>query len=327
MMPVGRIRSHTRASTPCSCSHALHYDHQPPRFAHLPLDDMTVHPTTSAPAIAPGAMPGNTEDAIAASATRLRAGGHAPRIAVLLGSGWAPFADAVQGASAIPYADLPAFPVLNVGGHAGRVILGRIGAHEVAVLAGRKHAYETGTADGMKGAVRALARAGVQVLVQTNAAGSLTHALQPGAAMLISDHLNLSQASPLFGEAGDERFVSMVDAYDPTLRAQAQEAARSLGSTLAEGVYAWFMGPQFETPAEIRMCQVLGAQAVGMSTVPETIVARHAGMKVLAISLLTNMAAGLSGEKLSHAHTLASAAAASTRAVALLERIVATLRL
>jgi purine-nucleoside phosphorylase len=145
--------------------------------------------------------------------------------------------------------------------------------------------------------------------------------------MLISDHINLAQASPLFGESGDDRFVSMVDAYDPALRAQAMEAARALGQPLGEGVYAWFMGPQFETPAEIRMCQLLGARAVGMSTVPETIIARHAGMKVLAISLLTNMAAGLSGEKLSHAHTLASAAAASTRAVALLERIVATMRL
>ncbi len=263
--------------------------------------------------------------AITTSAERLRAGGHAPRIAVLLGSGWGPFADAVQGAVSIPYAELPAFPVLHVGGHAGRVILGRIGRHEVAVLAGRKHAYETGTSDGMKSAVRALARAGVQVLVQTNAAGSLTHALAPGATMLIADHINLSQASPLFGEPGDDRFVSMVDAYDPALREGARAAVRTLApsmNSIGEGVYAWFMGPQFETPAEIRMFQVLGAQAVGMSTVPETIVARHAGLRVLAISLLTNMAAGLSGEKLSHAHTLASAAAASERAVAQLRAIV-----
>jgi len=263
--------------------------------------------------------------AVEASATRLRATGRRATIAVLLGSGWGPFADAVEDPLAIPYAELPAFPVLNVGGHAGHVVLGRLGPHEVAVLAGRKHAYETGTADGMKGAVRTLAKAGVKVLVQTNAAGSLTHALPPGATMLLSDHLNLSQASPLFGEPGDDRFVSMVDAYDPALRAGARAAVASLGAnrdTIGEGVYAWFLGPQFETPAEIRMCQVLGAQAVGMSTVPETIAARHAGLRVLAISLLTNMAAGLSNERLSHAHTLATAAAASERAVAQLTAIV-----
>jgi purine-nucleoside phosphorylase len=163
------------------------------------------------------------------------------------------------------------------------------------------------------------------VLVQTNAAGSLTHALPPGSTMLITDHINFSQQSPLFGEAGDERFVSMVDAYDPALRAGALAAVRRLGAGLnsvGEGVYAWFMGPQFETPAEIRMFQLLGAQAVGMSTAPETIVARHAGMRVLAISLLTNMAAGLSGERLSHAHTLTRAAAAGGRAVAQLRAIV-----
>lgn len=263
--------------------------------------------------------------AIETSAARLLASGRRPRIAVLLGSGWGPFAHVVQEPLVVPYAGLPAFPRLAVGGHAGEVVLGRLGAHEVAVLAGRKHAYETGTADGMKGAVRTLARAGVKVLVQTNAAGSLTHALPPGSTMLISDHLNLSQLSPLVGERGDDRFVSMVDAYSAALRASARAAVARLGAahaSLGEGVYAWFVGPQFETPAEIRMCQVLGAQAVGMSTVPETIAARHAGLRVLAISLLTNMAAGLSDEKLSHAHTLATAAAASERAVAQLRAIV-----
>ncbi|MBI5718500.1 MAG: purine-nucleoside phosphorylase [Burkholderiales bacterium] len=266
--------------------------------------------------------------AVEATAARLRATGRRPAIAVLLGSGWGPFADAVQDPLAIPYEELPAFPVLQVGGHAGRVVLGRLGRHEVAVLAGRKHAYETGTADGMKAAVRSLARAGVQVLVQTNAAGSLTLALPPGSTMLIADHLNLAQQSPLFGEPGDERFVSMVNAYDAALREGARAALRGLQGqepgldAIGEGVYAWFMGPQFETPAEIRMMQLLGAQAVGMSTVPETIVARHAGLRVLAVSLLTNMAAGLSDEKLSHAHTLATAAAASARAVAQLTAIV-----
>jgi purine-nucleoside phosphorylase len=271
-----------------------------------------------------------TSPEIDASVARLRDGGAAPRIAVLLGSGWGPFAERVLDPVAVPYAELPAFPVLGVGGHAGRVLLGRIGAQRVAVLAGRKHAYESGEPTGMKGALRTLAALGVRVLVQTNAAGSLTHALPPGTPMLIADHLNLPQRSPLAGEAGevgDQRFVAMTDAYDPALRAQARAAAARAGTSLAEGVYAWVLGPQFETPAEIRMLQALGAQAVGMSTVPETILARHAGLRVLAVSLMTNMAAGLSTEPLSHAHTLATAQAASARAVALLETIVSALEL
>jgi purine-nucleoside phosphorylase len=288
------------------------------------------------PPSAPAPASANAE--VEASTATLLATGRHPAIAVLLGSGWGPFAEAVEDRLEVPYAALPAFPTLNVGGHAGRVVLGRVGGHEVAVLAGRKHAYETGTADGMKGAIRTLARAGVKVLVQTNAAGSLTHALPPGSTMLIADHLNVAQASPLVGEPGDARFVSMVNAYDAELRRQARDAVAALGSTagkdrgndwgkIGEGVYVWFMGPQFETPAEIRMFQLLGATAVGMSTVPETILARHAGLRVLAVSLLTNMAAGLSAEELSHAHTLASAAAASKRAVAQLTAIVAGMRL
>lgn len=275
----------------------------------------TPSPGSPTPAVAAAA-------AIEASAARLLDTGRRPRIAVVLGSGWGPFAQALADPLTLPYTALPAFPSLGVGGHAGEVVLGRLGRHEVAVLAGRKHAYETGTADGMKGAIRTLARAGVRAIVLTNAAGSLTHALPPGSTMLVADHINMSHSSPLFGETGDTRFVSMVDAYDPALRAGARAAVQRLGHPLAEGVYAWFMGPQFETPAEIRMFQLLGAQAVGMSTAPETILARHAGLRVLAVSLLTNMAAGLSSEKLSHAHTLASAAAASERAVAQLAAIV-----
>jgi purine-nucleoside phosphorylase len=276
--------------------------------------------------VADAASASAAAQAIASSAERLRRTGLAPRIAVLLGSGWGPFAGRVRDPIEIAYAELPAFPVLGVGGHAGRVVLGRIGPHEVAVLAGRKHAYETGVPDGMSGAIRTLAAAGVSVLVQTNAAGSLTHALPPGSPMLLGDHINLVQRSPLVGEAGDSRFVAMADAYDPQLREQARAAAARFGQPLAEGVYAWVLGPQFETPAEIRMLQLLGAQAVGMSTVPETILARHAGLRVLALSLMTNMAAGLSAEALSHAHTLAMAQAASERAVGLLEAVVTALQ-
>ncbi|HPP82044.1 MAG TPA: purine-nucleoside phosphorylase [Rubrivivax sp.] len=267
-------------------------------------------------------------DAVAASSERLRARGGAPRVAVLLGTGWASFAARVQGGEVVPYGELPAFPATAVRGHEGRVVLGRIGAHEVIVLAGRQHAYESGEPVGMKGAIRTLAALGVQVLVQTNAAGSLDAALPAGTPMLISDHLNVPQRSPLVGDAdaaGDARFVAMTDAYCPRLRAQARAAAQRAGLALAEGVYAWMLGPQFETPAEIRMLRVLGARAVGMSTVPETILARHAGLRVLGLSLITNLAAGLGDETLGHAHTLAAAQAASARSAALLETIVTAL--
>jgi len=254
---------------------------------------------------------------------RDRLGERRPHIAVLLGSGWGPFADAVTDAVAVPYAALPAFPRLAIGGHAGLLTAGRIGQQDVLVLAGRKHTYEAGEADGMKGVIRTLAALGVELLVQTNAAGSLDHAMPPGTVMLVEDHLNLVQRSPLVGEAGDGRFVDMGTAYDATLRVQAQAAAvATTGHALPVGVYAWVLGPQFETPAEIRMLQRLGAQAVGMSTVPETILARHAGLKVLALSLMTNMAAGLSAETLSHGHTMATAQAAGERAVALLAAVV-----
>jgi purine-nucleoside phosphorylase len=261
-----------------------------------------------------------------AAALRQRLGADAPRIAVLLGSGWGPFAEQVQGAVDMPYAELPAFPALAIGGHAGLLRCGRLGDTPLVVLAGRQHAYETGRADGMKGAIRSLAAWGVQVLVQTNAAGSLDPAMRPGDLMLVSDHLNIAQRSPLEGESGDARFCDLCAAYDPALRAQARAAARAAGTPLHEGVYAWVLGPQFETPAEIRMLRGLGAQAVGMSTVPETILARHAGLRVLALSLLTNMAAGLQAETLSHAHTLAGAAAASEHAVRLLAALVQVLK-
>ena len=266
-------------------------------------------------------------DLIEHSAARLRASGKHPKIAVLLGTGWGPVADRVLDAVDIPYAELPAFPKLAIGGHAGTVRLGTLGGREVAVLAGRKHAYETGEADGMKGAIRTLAALGVQVLLQTNASGCMEAAWRPGDLMLITDHINLTQRSPLFNETSDQRFVDMSAAYDPALGARALAVAQARGVTLHEGVYAWVMGPQFETPAEIRWLRGCGAQAVGMSTVPETILARHAKMRVLALSMFTNMAAGMADQTLSHAHTMATAQAASERAVGLLEAVVAALEL
>ena len=253
---------------------------------------------------------------------RAKAPAARPRIAVVLGSGWGGATAHVTEARRIPYSELSGFPHATVAGHSGELWLGRLGPHDVAVMSGRKHAYETGDVDGMKLPLRTLRALGCEVLVQTNAAGSTWPGMGPGALMLITDHLNLPQRSPLVGESGPERFVNMADAYDPALRAGAQAWARERGVALHEGVFAWFMGPQFETPAEIRMAQLLGAQAVGMSTVPETILARHAGMRVLALSLITNMAAGLSDESLSHAHTLAQADAAGALAAELLAGII-----
>lgn len=241
-----------------------------------------------------------------------------PRVAVVLGSGWSVLTDRVQGAIGIPYAELKGFPQATVAGHDGVLWLGHIGATAVAVMSGRQHGYETGKIDAMKTPMRVLQRLGCSVLVQTNAAGSLRADMPAQSLMLLSDHINLSQRSPLVGESGSERFVNMVDAYDPVLRAQAKSIAAKRGIPLHEGVYVWAFGPQFETPAEIRMFRQLGADAVGMSTVPETILARHAGMRVLALSIITNMAAGLSSEPLSHAHTVAQAQSVSGVAASLL---------
>jgi purine-nucleoside phosphorylase len=245
-----------------------------------------------------------------------------PRVAVLLGSGWGGFAAGLDDAVRVPYAELPGFPGAGVAGHAGELWLGRLGTREVAVLSGRRHTYEDGSASGMKDALATLRALGVDVLAQTNAAGSLDPAMPAGSLMLVRDHLNLVQRSPLVGVDGSERFVDMGEAYDAALRAAAQAAAARRGVKLHEGVYAWMLGPQFETPAEIRMLRALGADAVGMSTVPETIIARWLGMKVLGLSLVTNLAAGLSSQALSHAHTLAQAEAAAAQASALLAEVV-----
>ncbi len=245
-----------------------------------------------------------------------------PRVAVVLGSGWGGLTDHVGDAVRIPYTDLPGFPLATVAGHAGELWLGRIGAVEVAVMSGRKHGYETGAVDGMKLPLRCLHALGCEVLVQTNAAGSLNTEMAAGSLMLIADHINLPQRSPLVGETGSERFVGMADAYDRALRLGARQVATRLGVHLHEGVYLWCFGPQFETPAEIRAFRMLGADAVGMSTVPETLIARHAGMRVLALSLITNRAAGLSDESLSHALTLSAAQAASERAGGLLAAVI-----
>lgn len=243
-----------------------------------------------------------------------RAPGFKPKIAIILGSGLGGFAEEVKAVATIPYAELPGFPQTTVGSHAGRLVLGHVGPTPVAVLQGRAHYYERGKADEMRGAIHAVAELGCETLLQTNAAGSLRLDMPPGSVMAISDHINFAGINPLFGIGPGEnsRFVDMVDAYDPALRKQLLEAARAANVRCHEGVYIFFSGPSFETPAEIRAARTLGADAVGMSTAPETILARHAGMKVVAMSLMTNYAAGLVPGALGHEQTLAVASAASS---------------
>jgi purine-nucleoside phosphorylase len=233
--------------------------------------------------------------------------GFRPKVAVVLGSGLGGFAAEVKQVATIPYGELPGFPRTTVGSHAGKLVLGHVGPTPVAVLQGRAHYYERGRADEMKGAIDTLAGLGCETLLQTNAAGSLRLDMPPGSAMVVTDHINFTGVNPLFGESGNGRFVDMVDAYDPELAAQMLAAARSANIPCHDGVYIWFSGPSFETPAEIRAARTLGADAVGMSTVPETILARRAGLRVAALSLMTNYAAGLGGDKLGHEQTLAVA--------------------
>jgi inosine/guanosine/xanthosine phosphorylase family protein len=239
-----------------------------------------------------------------------RAPGFKPRVAVLLGSGLGPFADEVKAVANISYGELPGFPETTVGSHAGRLVLGHVGPTPVAVMQGRGHYYERGRPDEMAVALRTMAALGCETLLQTNAAGSLHLDMPPGALMAITDHINFTGVNPLFG-VNEGRFVDMVDAYDPALTEKLLAAAVAAGVACHKGVYIWFCGPSFETPAEIRASRILGADAVGMSTAPETIIARHAGMKVVALSLMTNYAAGMVPGKLGHELTMSVARAAS----------------
>lgn len=242
----------------------------------------------------------------AAAIVRERAGEAPIALGLVLGSGLGHLADAVDGVS-LDYADLPGFPEAGVSGHSPKLVVGDLEGTRVAVLGGRAHYYESGDAAVMRAPLETLVALGVPRLILTNAAGSFRPDIPPGALMLISDHINYSGLNPLIGEKSDRRFVAMADAYSPHLRRALLAAAEAEGVPLAEGVYAWYSGPSFETPAEIRALRILGADAVGMSTVPEVILARFLGLEVAAISTITNMAAGLSDEKLSHEHTKAMA--------------------
>jgi len=241
-----------------------------------------------------------------AAIIRAHAGDEAPELALILGSGLGHLAGMVEGV-AIPYADLPGFPHAGVSGHNPVLAVGRLEGRRVVILGGRAHYYESGRADVMRPALEALRDIGCRRLILTNAAGSLRADLPPGGLMLLSDHIAFAGTNPLIGEPSEARFVPMTDAHDLTLRAGLRAAAGAEGVALPEGVYCWFSGPSFETPAEIRAARVLGADAVGMSTVPEVILARFLGLHCAAVSVITNMGAGLSGESISHEHTKAMA--------------------
>ncbi len=230
-----------------------------------------------------------------------------PRVAVVLGSGLGAFASELTGTTEIPYSEIPGFPKSTAIGHAGKLIIGNLGDTAVAIMAGRVHLYEGYSAVEAAFGARALGTFGVRTLVVTNAAGGIGAHLQQGSLVLISDHINLQGQNPLTGpndETLGPRFPDMTEAYSHRLRALAQRVAEGMGLHLHEGVYAALPGPSYETPAEIRYLRAIGADLVGMSTVPEVIAANHMGLEVLGISCVTNLASGLSGKKLDHKEVL-----------------------
>lgn len=271
----------------------------------MAIDGVDVDPTTDP-----------KRAALAAAAAIAKATGTTNHdVAVVLGSGWAPAAGALgESTASVPMADLPGFTPPSAEGHSGTVHSLRIGSRSVLVLLGRTHAYEGHPLASVVHAVRTAAACGVENLVLTNAAGGLRDDMTVGQPVLIRDHLNLTARSPLIGA----QFVDLVDAYSPRLR----EIARSVDPSLAEGVYAGLPGPHYETPAEINMLRVIGADLVGMSTVHETIAARAEKMAVLGISLVTNLAAGITGEPLNHEEVLEVGRSSATRMGHLLAQVI-----
>jgi purine-nucleoside phosphorylase len=255
-----------------------------------------------------------------------------PDIAVVLGSGLSPFADTLVDATVIEYPAIEHMPVVTVPGHAGKLVIGRLpdvpDSPVIAALAGRVHFYEGHSMDTVVFPVRVLVSLGAKLVLLTNAAGAITPTSRPGDLVLISDHLNLQGTNPLIGpndSALGPRFPDMTRLWDPELRAIAQRAARDEGTELREGVYAALTGPSYETPAEIRMLRALGADLVGMSTVPEAIAARHMGARVIGISCVTNLAAGVSPTELSHEEVEHTAKATRERFTRVMRRTLATL--
>ncbi|HEY2153045.1 MAG TPA: purine-nucleoside phosphorylase [Vicinamibacterales bacterium] len=248
-----------------------------------------------------------------------------PAIAVVLGSGLGDFAASLGNAVSMPYVDLPHWPASRVIGHDGKLVVGTSRGRTIAALAGRCHAYEGHNLPQVTFAVRALGLLGVKTLLLTNAAGGVNTSFSEGALMVIDDHLNLTGGNPLVGPNDDRfgaRFPDMTEVYSLRLRRIADQAGSALGLQLPHGVYAGLMGPSYETPAEIRYLRTIGADAVGMSTVPEAIAARHMGIDVLGISCITNMAAGVLPQPLDHAEVMETTRRVRGQFVALLEGIV-----
>jgi len=264
----------------------------------------------------------------AAAALRARAGAHdEPVLGIILGSGLGGLAGRIEDAVAVPFADVPGFPQATVVGHSGRVVVGRLAGRPVVVLAGRFHMYEGHSAPLAGFPVRVLHALGARTLFVSNAAGGIRATFTPGDLMIITDHLNLMFRNPLVGavEPGDERFPDMSEPYSRALAESLLREATTLGIPMREGVYCGLLGPTYETPAEVRMLATLGADAVGMSTVPEVIVARALGMRVAGVSCITNFASGTTPNPLSHAEVLETTALVAARFEALVERFVTTL--
>lgn len=264
----------------------------------------------------------------AATAIRTATGAATPELAIVLGSGLGGVVDMVDGARSLAYGDVPGFPEAAVAGHAGRVVTGTLEDVPVIVFAGRFHAYEGHPVALTAFPIRVARALGARTLLASNAAGGVNASFEPGDLMVIRDHLNLMGASPLTGplEEGDTRFPDMSHAYDAALRAAMHDAARSAGFVTREGVYAALAGPAYETPAEVAMLRTLGADAVGMSTVPEVMVARATGMRVAAVSCITNLAAGMSGRELAHEEVLEITRGAATRFATLVRAVARSLR-
>ena len=254
-----------------------------------------------------------------ATLIRSRAGDAPPVLGLILGSGLGHLAEEVDGV-AIPYDDLPGFPHAGVSGHNPKLVIGTLEGVRVAVFGGRAHYYEHGNPAEMRVPLEVLKALGCTQLLLTNAAGSLRSDIPPGDLMMLNDHIAFAGANPLIGEPSDARFVPLTEAHDAEIRAGLSRAAEAEGIPLPQGVYCWFSGPSFETPAEIRAAKVLGADAVGMSTVPEVILARFLGLRVAAISVITNMGAGMADEQISHEQTKAMAPLGAAKLERILRR-------
>jgi purine-nucleoside phosphorylase len=248
-----------------------------------------------------------------------------PRIAVILGSGLGAFADGLRDTTVIPFEEIPFFAMSTAIGHAGRLVVGSLDNLPLAVMQGRVHLYEGYSAQQVAFPVRVLSRMGVRAVVLTNAAGGINPSYDRGALVVVRDHINLQGINPLTGPNDDRlglRHPDMTDAYNAQFRRFALEESERLGETIVEGVYAAVTGPSFETPAEIRFLRTIGADLVGMSTVPEVIAARHLGLEVLTISVVTNMAAGVTGEKITHGEVLEAGERVRGKLLALLRAVV-----